>query len=118
MATPHFAFTPPRGYFWLLEREIIGFDSPTRLRPWYFLAEPWDVQKTWPQGPSKDSLVAFARRQDNDDIACLEVVGGKAVRVVLIHGWTSEGYVVCESYENFWEWIKGVIDDIAQEPEP
>lgn len=39
--------------------------------------------------------------------------GDKVVRIVEIHGWTSEGYVVTEAHENIWEWIKSAIDDIA-----
>jgi hypothetical protein len=113
MAIPHFDFAVPEGYRWLIERGHVGFEDRTPLEPWYFLKGPFDIQDLWPRGPSKAALFGFARRQDTDDIACFEVEGGKVVRIVGIHGWTSEGYVVTETYENIWEWLKSAIDDIA-----
>jgi hypothetical protein len=58
--------------------------------------------------------VAFARRQDGDDIACFEVGPQGVNSVVIIHGWTDAGYDIVAKYRTFWEWLKSVIDDIAE----
>ena len=107
----------PQGYHWMVARGLVGFDAFTQLQPWYFLRDSdlFDVAAQWPKGPlSGDGLgplIAFARRQDCDDIACCRPDG----RVVLVHGWTDEsiGYSVCEDHADFWEWMKAVIDVIA-----
>lgn len=114
MTIPKFDFAVPEGYRWLVDRGHVGFEARTPLEPWYFLEKPIDVQKQWPQGPSKSALYGFARRQDNDDIACFEVDAGVVKRIVGIHGWTSDGYVVTEPHDDIWGWLKSALDDIAE----
>lgn len=112
---PSFKFDVPRGYDWLIQRSLVSFEGGGPLQPWHFLPEgkTFSLRERWPsvKGPN---LVAFARRQDCDDLACFEVSGNKAVRVALVHGWTPEGYAVTKSYPNFWEWFRSTIDDIAE----
>lgn len=57
-------------------------------------------------------LVPFARRDDNDDIACFEV--GKEEKVQIIHDFASEGYEQREEYDNFWSWMKVAIDELIE----
>jgi hypothetical protein len=114
---PEFRFTPLKGYQWLIERGLVGFTASSQLQPWYFLAQDkvFSVTRNWPDGPWQDGeLEAFARRQDNDDIACFHVVDGVTSGVVMVHGWTGAGYEVIGSFASFWEWVKVVIDDIAE----
>jgi hypothetical protein len=67
----------------------------------------------WPKTRSAHRLVAFAVRQDNDDIACWVVGRDEPVtEVVLAHGWTPGGYEVRATCSSFWEWLKTVIDDM------
>lgn len=108
--------TMPAPYRWVLEKGLAGFEPWTALQPWYFLreAEVFEPTATWPAGPSKARLVAFARRQDCDDIACFEFGSGEPDSVVVIHGWTEEGYSIDSRHASFWDWMKTVIDDIAQ----
>ena len=113
---PDFPFEVPRAYYWIVKRRVVGFDANTRLQPWYFLDQrsAFSVSDRWPRGSELD-LFAFARRQDCDDIACFEAVPrGRAVRIIVVHGWTSTGYDVVASYDSLWEWLKSVIDDIAE----
>jgi hypothetical protein len=116
--TPDFDFKVPRGYTWLLERGIIGYaNSP--LEPWYYLDKRQGVQGATahqPQGGGTGRLVSFARRGDSDDIACFRVNSKNEVDgVVLIHGWVPvTGYQVVATYNSFWDWLKSVIDDIAE----
>lgn len=113
---PKFDFEPLPGYMWLVDRRLVGFAGFTQLQPWYYVdaGHVMEVRTQWPNGPAKDRLVVFARRQDNDDLACFSVADGKAVEVVLLHGWTSSGYDVLRRYDSFWGWVKAIIDDVAE----
>jgi hypothetical protein len=111
---PSFNFDVPEGYRWLFDKGVFRFEQDG-LEPWFYLdtSNAFDATQRWPQGPYAGQLLAFARRYDTDDIACFAVVNGSAARIVLIHGWTHEGYSVVHEYETFWDWVKAVIDDIA-----
>ena len=113
---PNFDFIPPHGYFVLLDRKMVSFGPFGVLRPWYYLDKEnvIFVNEKWPCGPSRQTLVAFARRQDSDDIACFEVCGGSGVAVVVINGWTANGYTILAKHRDFWSWLKSVVDDIAE----
>jgi hypothetical protein len=127
---PNFDFVLPKGYRWLIDRKLVGFDENSPLRPWHYLSSRWafDLSKLWPNGPEDDlserwpkepmRLFAFAKRQDNDDLACFEVVGNQTNRVVLVHGWTSRGYCILQTYDTFWEWLKAVVDDVEEWVDP
>jgi len=113
---PQFSFPVPKGYLWLLERGLVGFEPLSRLQPWHYLdaGGAFDVTQRWPQGPHPDQLVAFAKRQDRDDLACFSISSGLVTGVVVIHGWTPEGYSVLATHQTFWIWLKSVVDDIAE----
>lgn len=106
--------SPP--YRWAVDKEIAGYDAFTQLEPWYFLpdGEIFDVTQKWPSGRDESPLIAFARRQDCDDIACFDFSLGNSLKVVLIEGWSAGAYSVITEYTTFWEWMKSVIDDIAE----
>ncbi len=108
----------PAQYRWVLEKGLAGVKPFTALQPWYFLqgADVFSVNAKWPSGPSKTELLAFARRQDDDDIACFEMIATETHSVVVIQGWTAcgEGYEVVRRYPSFWDWLKSVVDDIAE----
>lgn len=113
---PDFGFSAPREYWWLIERGLIGFYPFSALQPWHYLdsESAFSVNQRWPSGPSKTELFAFAKRQDSDDLACFELEGTKVTAVIVIHGWTSNGYDAVAKYQNFWDWLKSVIDDIRE----
>lgn len=98
-----------------MARNLVGRAPFTKLQPWYFLseAEMFDATDRWPSGPCEAPMLVFARRQDRDDLACFSNVTGGATEVITIHGWVADSYVVLESFPTFWEWMKSVIDDIA-----
>lgn len=113
---PNFDFVTPIGYRLLWDRKIIGFnEGNSALDPWYYLdsGNVFDLTRKWPSHSRHGSLIAFARRYDSDDLACFEVNSAEVQRVLVVHGWTDEGYDVVASYENFWVWVKAVVDDIA-----
>src|SRR5688572_21146011 len=71
---PDFSMSAPVGYWWLIERGLVGLGPFTQLQPWYFLdkGNAFWVSDRWPIGAAQSKLFAFARRQDNDDLACFE----------------------------------------------
>lgn len=113
---PAFPCLAPAGYAWLLDRGWVGFEPFTGLQPWHYVeADSWfSVKERWPHGPSDRELVLFARRQDNDDLACFELGREGVERVVVIHGWTSSGYDIGSVHASFWDWLKASIDDVAE----
>lgn len=127
---PDFDFVPPRGYRWLIERKLVGFDNNSPLQPWHYLPKGWafDLSELWPNGPGDDlsnrlpkgpmRLFAFAKREHDDDMACFEVVGKQTNRVVLVHGWTPDGYTILQTFDTIWAWLKSVVDDIEEWVEP
>jgi hypothetical protein len=110
-----FVFTYPAEYRWIVERGIAGFEPFTQLQPWYFTQEDqsfWATEQ-WQSGGNR-KLFVFARRQDNDDLACFSVTeDGKIDGVLVIQGWVDNGFTVLKEFRGFWDWFKFVIDDIA-----
>jgi hypothetical protein len=112
---PLFPFTVPLSYSWLVNRGLVGFTPNTALQPWYFLphGEAFSVTDVWKSDTDKSKLFAFARRQDCDDLACFSFEGDDAPNeVVVVHGWTPEGYAILGRYDSIWTWLKSVVDDI------
>lgn len=57
-------------------------------------------------------LIPFARRDDNDDIACFEVE--KEDKVQIIHNFASVGYEQRHEYNNFWDWFKEAMEEMIE----
>jgi hypothetical protein len=107
----------PRGYRWLIERELLGFQADTALQPWYFLdtRSVSSVSKLWPREEPVSELFTFARRRDCDDIVCFAKWPRPGqVTIVVVHGWTSDGYTVVGSHETIWGWWAAVVSDIEE----
>lgn len=106
----------PVGYQWLIDRGLVGFEPFTQLQPWHYLPREqcfWATER-WPNVSTK-RLFVFARRQDNDDLACFSFDEQKNVDgVVLIQGWTASGFDVVQEFSDFWLWVQQVIHDISE----
>ena len=113
---PEFDFKVPDGYRWLSERGLVSFEPNGPLQPWHYFPrqDTFEPTKRWPRAGSRTRLVAFAKRQDSDDMACFEVSGDRVTQIVMIHGWTSEGFEVTGTFPDFWAWVRGVIDDVSE----
>lgn len=59
--------------------------------------------------PSR-TLIPFARRIDNDDIAAFEVFKGEKVQI--IHDFASSGYEQRGEFILFWDWFKQALHDM------
>lgn len=101
------------GYQWLVDRQLVGFEPFTQLQPWYFTKEEdsFCASEEWP-GVCEEELYVFARRQDNDDLACFAVKDEKITGVYVIEGWFGDSFLILAKLDNIWEWLKWVLDDI------
>lgn len=54
------------------------------------------------------------RTPDCDDLACFVVTPDDvATKIAVVHGWmTPEGYSIDHVFDDFWEWLKFVIDEM------
>ena len=112
-----FPFPVPEGYRWLIDRGLAGFEPNSALQPWYLLPheQVFSVSEHWPRAGEPSQLHAFARRQDCDDLACFAAKeGASQPSVVVVHGWTPEGYEVVARFESIWEWLRNVVNDIEE----
>lgn len=97
-------FSYPPEFIRIVDQGLIDFDpwiimENERLRNRYE-----GVRKRY---PARD-LIPFARREDNDDIACWEK--GKPGKVVIIHDFASDGYENVEEFGNFWDWLRSALE--------
>lgn len=106
----------PIGYTWLVERNLASFEAFGPLQPWFLLSDElaFDATERWPSVAPEHRMIVFARRQDNDDLACFMTRQRQVVGVALAHGWTATGFQVLKTHPSIWEWLKDVIDDIAE----
>ena len=112
-----FPFAVPAGYRWLIDRGLAGFEPNSALQPWYLLPreQVFSVSDRWPRAAQDSTLFAFARRQDCDDLACLAMRHeDRQLRVVVVHGWTPEGYDVVAEFDTIWNWLRSVVRDIEE----
>jgi hypothetical protein len=58
----------------------------------------------------RQAHVPFARRQDNDDIACLDPA--RPGKVLLVHDFASEGSELRAEYPSFWDWFRTAVEDM------
>lgn len=84
------------------------------LEPWFLLqGKPLRDAKSGlaDRYPSR-LLVPFARRQDNDDIACWQAPD--AEQIYIIHDHASAGWEQRASYPAFYEWLRKAVDDLIE----
>lgn len=85
----------------------------TNLEPWWILtgdllrARYAGLAKRYP----KRILVPFARRQDNDDVACWDLPSGS---VVVIHDFASPGSEARIEFRDFYAWLRQAVEDLIE----
>jgi hypothetical protein len=103
-------FTYPREFVRVVELGL------TRLDPW------WIIQGDVLRGLHRDlreryptrELIPFAKRRDNDDIACWEA--GGSYEIVVIHDFASPGWEDRQRrrFPNFNAWFRQAIEDLIE----
>lgn len=102
-------FTYPKEFLKIVELNLVDFDF------WYLMSK--EQVETRIEGlkvryPNR-KLIPFARRDDNDDIACFEMKKGNNVQI--IHDFASEGYEQRKQYNSFWSWFNDAIKEMIEE---
>jgi hypothetical protein len=101
-------FKYPDSFLKVIELDLVDFDL------WYIMDEEQvqgrikGLEKRYPNR----SLIPFARRDDNDDIACFEIDKGE--RVQIIHDFASKGYEQRKEFNDFWEWLQSAIKEMIE----
>jgi hypothetical protein len=83
----------------------------TNLEPWWILQGDRLRERLLgldSRFPDRN-LVPFARRQDNDDVACWDVSRGN---VVVIHDFASSGWEQRAEFDDFNAWFRVAIEDL------
>lgn len=99
-------FVYPNQFLKIVEQNLID------LNPWYVLSGEQlnlkfqGLKERYP----KRSLIPFARRNDNDDVACWEKSDPN--KVIIIHDFASEGWEQRQVYNDFWSWFRSVIEEM------
>lgn len=99
-------FEYPPEFLVVIEQKLLDFD------PWIIITG--DRLKTRFSGlkdryPERE-LIPFAKREDNDDLACFEKDKG----VVIIHDFASSGYEGGRNPILFWDWLRTAVEDMIE----
>jgi hypothetical protein len=107
---PNWISNYPVEFRYLVENaEILSFE------PWFLL---WDELQTsiyhgLKQRYPDRELFPFAKREDCDDLACLEK--GKPNHIVVIHDFASPGFEQRNEFDCFWDWFRASIEDMIEQ---
>jgi hypothetical protein len=101
-----------------LPEELVRIASQglINLSPWHVMPRELTKKRmAGLRGRYRTQYVPFARRQDNDDLACIDP--GRLGCVVVVHDFSTEGKERVATYDTFWDWFRSAVDDmIAFEP--
>lgn len=101
-------FKYPKEFLKTIELPIIN------ITPWYILGDEQLHQKfkgLKERFPSRD-FMPFAKRDDNDDVACWSKDDPQ--KVIIIHDFSTEGWEIVKVYDSFWDWFKDAIQDMIE----
>lgn len=103
-APPWFRY--PKSFLRVVEQNLVD------LTPWYLMerSEVLNRVKGLHERYPARQLVPFARRDDNDDIACWEKDEGE--KVFVLHDFAAPGYEQRTVFPDFWSWFRAAIDEM------
>ena len=101
-------FTYPRQFEHIVELGLLD------LEPWYVLQGTAlrDTKAGLAQRYPDRQLVPFARRQDNDDVACWQT--GERENVFVIHDFASAAWEQRAVFASFYDWLRQAIEDLIE----
>lgn len=81
------------------------------LTPWHLLDRDAAKQRLHGlRARYSVKYIPFARRQDNDDIACIDPT--RPGHVAIVHDFASQGYERRRDFESFWDWFRVAVEDM------
>lgn len=106
-------FKLPPAYYRIFELGL------TNVSPWRFIEDTDEfsgvynaLQELYPE----HILLPFARRVDNDDVACIVVDSPQYAdnHIVVVHLFASADYAFDGVYETFWDWFRTAVDEMIE----
>ena len=101
----------PKGFEYPREFVRVVELGLTNLEPWWIIDGDLlrdrflGLRKRY----EKRSLVPFATRQDNDDVACWDI---DTAKVAIIHDFASPGFELRGEFPNFYAWLRQAVEDL------
>lgn len=101
-------FSYPQQFMHIIELGLID------LSPWYLLEGKSlrDTIEGLSQRYPERNLIPFARRQDNDDIACWQASSKN--EVFIVHDFASPGWELHSQFTGFYDWFRFAIEDLIE----
>lgn len=99
-------FSYPKDFLVIIEQNLLDFT------PWLILTDErlrlrqTGIEMRYPNR----QLIVFARREDNDEVACWENGRG----VVVIKDFATTGFEKGDLSFSFWEWFRMVIETMIE----
>jgi hypothetical protein len=96
----------PEGLLRIVRQNLVD------LTPWHVLPRDLAVKRlrSMRQRYSR-RYVPFAYRQDNDDVACLDLA--RPEEIVIVHDFASEGTESRKRFDEFWDWFRAAVEDMV-----
>ena len=89
----------------------------TNLEPWYFLelSETKSVYSSLVRQYDQHFQIPFARRKDNDDVACFTANDQYSLQeqIVIIHNYAARGSETTATFPNFWDWFVFAVSELV-----
>jgi len=95
----------PEGLLRIVDQGIVD------LTPWHVM--PRDLVLKRLHGLRQRysrKYVPFARRQDNDDLACIDPE--RPQEIIVVHDFASEGSEQRERFDSFWAWFRSAVEEM------
>lgn len=104
---PGFAY--PQGLEKVVELGLVDLDSWFIMEATLASRYAEGMRERYPER----QLIPFAKRTDNDDVACFEMGDGQRVHV--IHDFADPGWEQRAVYEDFWSWFQEAVELLIEE---
>lgn len=102
------SFTYPGAFLRAVERGLTHLDPWRIIEGDHLLSRFRGLLERFPDR----ELVPFARRDDNDDVACWDATGGN--QVFVIHDFSSKGWEHRQVYPDFYGWLRQAVEDMIE----
>jgi hypothetical protein len=101
-------FDYPQEFLSIVERQLIDLNPWSILVGEHLLDKFHGIKKRYPN----NDVVPFARRWDNDDVACFNLADNK--NIIIIHDYGDSNWTNRPVFDSFWDWFRKAIEDLIE----
>lgn len=101
-------FKYPEEFLKIIELNLMDYDRWYIMSEKHVLSKISGLKKRYPNR----KLIPFARRVDNNDVACFEI--GKEGVIQIIQDFALSGHEQLGQYTNFWLWFQESINELIE----